>query len=124
MATLFDPYDRTSVFANYTRDRVRLAGAYAFGKDRVETLAERKIRGFYVQADVHPVDWGVPFARYDWVGTEQEGETERTWKVTVGCALTLFESDITAGRAVIELYRKNEAGVGANGVMANLLWAF
>jgi len=49
VATLFDRYDRTSVFANYTRDKVRLAGAYAFGKDRVQTLAERKIRGFYVQ---------------------------------------------------------------------------
>ena len=124
VATLFDRYDRTSVFANYTRDKVRLAGAYAFGKDRVQTLEERKIRGFYVQADIHPADWGVPFARYDWVRTEQDAETQRTWKFTAGCALRLFESEITAGRAVIELYRKSEAGVAANGMMANLLWAF
>ena len=123
-ATLFDRYDRTSVFANFTHDKVRLAGAYAFGKDRVQTLAERKIRGFYVQLDAHPRDWGVPFARYDWVKTEVEGESERTWMVTIGSAFRLFESEITAGRAVLELYRRSEAAVEANGVMMNLLWAF
>ena len=122
--TLFDRYDRTSVFANYTRDKVRLAGAYAFGKDRVQTLPERKIRGYYVQADVHPAAWAAPFARYDWVQTEREDATERTWKVTAGCALRLFESDITAGRAVVELYRRSDAGTAANGVQFNLLWAF
>lgn len=124
VSTLFDRYDRTSVFANYTRDKFRLAGAYAFGKDRVQTLAERKIRGFYVQADVHPVDWAVPFARYDWVETELEEGSAQTWKVTLGSSLRLFESDITAGRAVLELYRKSEAEAEANGVMVNLLWAF
>jgi len=123
-AALFDRYDRTSVFANFTRDKVRLAGAYVFGKDRVQTLAERKIRGFYVQLDAHPADWSVPFARYDWVKTEVEDESDRTWKVTIGSAFRLFESEITAGRAVLELYRKSEAGVAANGVMVNMLWAF
>jgi len=43
---------------------------------------------------------------------------------TIGSALRLFESEITAGRAVLELYRKSEAGVAANGVMVNMLWAF
>ncbi len=123
-STLFDRYDRTSVFANYTRDKLRLAGAYAFGRDRVQTLAERKIRGFYVQADVLPCDWAAPFARYDWVKTELEEGSERTWKVTLGSSLRLFQSDITAGRAVLELYRKSEAEAEANGVMVNLLWAF
>ena len=124
VATLFDRYDRTGVFGNYTRDKLRLAGAYVFGKDRVQTLSERRIRGFYVQLDGHPGDWGAPFARYDWVKTEVADESERSWKVTVGSAFRLFESDITAGRAVLELYRKSEAAEEANGVMVNLLWAF
>ena len=123
-STHFDRYDRSSVFANYTREKLRLAGAYVFGKDRVQTLNERRMRGYYVQADVHPLDAAVPFARYDWVRTEQEDGAQRTWKVAVGSAFRLFESEITAGRAVIEVYRKSEAGVKANGAMANLLWAF
>lgn len=122
--TLFDRYDRASVFGNYTLDKVRLAGAYVFGKDRVQTLAERKIRGFYAQLDGHPRDWVAPFARYDWVKTDQAEAPLRTWKITLGSAFRLFESDVTAGRGVLELYRKNEAGVESNGVLVNLLWAF
>lgn len=117
---VFDRYDRTCVFANFTRDKFRLAGAYAFGKD----LAERKIRGFYVQLDSHPVDWTVPFARYDRVNTEVDGESNQIWKITLGSAFRLFESDVTAGRTVIEMYRKSEAGVASKGVMMNLVWAF
>lgn len=124
VATRFDRYDRWAVFANYTRDKVRLAGAYVFGTDRVETLANRTLRGFYVQCDVHPVDIVAPFARYDWVKTEVEGGAEKTWKVTLGSAIQLYQSDITAGRAVIEVYRIDQAGAAANGFMANLLWAF
>jgi hypothetical protein len=123
-ATLFDRYDRTGVFANYTHDKFRLAGAFVFGEDHVQTLTPRKIRGLYIQLDSHPGDWGVPFARYDWVKTDAEDESQRTWKMTVGSAFRLFESEITAGRAVLELYRKSEAGAAANGVMVNMLWAF
>lgn len=122
--TLFDRYDRTGIFGNYTLNRVRLAGAYVFGKDRVQTLAERKLRGFYAQLDGHPRDWTAPFARYDRVEIDQAEAPLRTWKITLGSAFRLFESDITAGRAVLEFYRKNEVGVEANGVLVNLLWAF
>jgi hypothetical protein len=119
---LFDRYLRAGIFANFTRDRIRLAGAYVFGNDRIETQAEKRIHGFYVQADA-PAGWAVPFARYDWVTTEQV-ESERTWKVTVGSAFRLFESEVTAGQAVLELYRRSTAGVAVNGLLVDLLWGF
>lgn len=122
--TRFDRYDRTGALANFTRDKFRIAGAYVFGKDRLPNLASRKINGFFVQADAHPVAVVVPFARYDWVKTEVEDGSEKTWKVTLGSAVRLFESEVTAGRCAIEVYRKNEAGLAANGIAANLLWAF
>ena len=122
--TLFDRYDRTGTFANFTRDKFRVAGAYVFGRDRLPNLAARKISGFFVQADAHPVAGLVPFARYDWFKTELEEGSEKTWRVTLGSAVRLFESEVTAGRAAIEVYRRSEAGLAANGVAASLLWAF
>jgi hypothetical protein len=121
---LFDRYDRKGVFANFTNDRFRLAGAYLYGKDEVSTLSDRKIRGYYAQADVQAASWIVPFARYDEVKTETEEETVRTRKGTVGCAIRLFENEITGGRLVLEAFRKKEAGESANGAVVNLLWVF
>src|SRR5262249_43634015 len=80
---LFDRYDRKGVVANFTRDRFRLAGAYLYGKDRVETIPERKIHGWYVQTDLQAAGWLVPFARYDDVTTEDESGKDRTRKGTL-----------------------------------------
>lgn len=121
---LFDRYDRKGVFVNFTRDRLRIAGAFLYGKDEVSTLSDQKIRGFYAQADVQAAGWLVPFARYDEVKTETDGEVDRTRKGTLGCAIRLLESEITGGRMVLEVFRKEEAGESANGAVVNLLWAF
>jgi hypothetical protein len=121
---VFDRYDRKGVFGNFTRDRFRIAGAYLYGKDKVSMLADRKIRGYYAQADFQAAGWVVPFARYDEVRTETEGGIDRTQKGTVGCAIRLFENEITGGRLVLEAFRKKEAGETASGAALNLLWAF
>lgn len=122
VAVLFDRYEREGVFANFTRDRFRLAGAYLFGRDRVSTLNESKIRGYFVQADLMPAEWLVPFVRYEQARTE-EVETERGRKVTLGCAVRIYQSEITAGRLVFELSRKKEGGLWANAALFHLLWA-
>lgn len=121
---LFDRYDRYGVFANFTRDTFRLAGAYLYGKDRITTLEDRKIRGYYAQADVHPAGWVVPFARYDDVKTDTPDGTDRTRKGSIGASIRLYESDVTGGRAVIEAFRKKEGGESGTGGLINLLWAF
>jgi len=49
---LNDSYHREGVFANYAQSRFRVAGAYLYGTDQVATVtAQRKIHGFYLQAD-------------------------------------------------------------------------
>ena len=121
---LFDRYDRKGVLANFTRDRFRLAGAYLFGKDKVSTLLDRKIRGFWAQADLQASGWLVPFARYDEIKTEADEETVRTRKGTIGCAFRLYESEMTGGRMVLEAFRKKVGGESASGAALNLLWAF
>lgn len=121
---LFDRYDRKGVVANFTRDRFRVSGAYLYGKDAVSTQPDRKVRGYFVQTDVQAVEWLVPFARYDEVKAETEGETVRTRKGTLGCAVRLFENEITGGRLVLEAFRKKEAAESANGALIGLLWAF
>ncbi len=121
---LFDRYDRKAVFANYTRDRFRLAGAYLSGTDSVETLADRKLSGYYVQGDVQPVDVAVPFVRWEHVRTEDETGVTREDKGTIGCSLRIFENDLTAGRVVLEASRVKLAGVTSNAGLINLLWAF
>ncbi len=121
---LFDQYDRYGIFANFTRDTFRLAGAYMFGTDRIQTLSDQKIHGFYAQADLHPAGWGVPFARYDDVTTETTNGTDRTRKGTLGCAIRLYEGEITGGRAAIEVFRQKQGGESATGGLINLLWAF
>ena len=119
---LFDRYDRTGVFANFTRDKFRIAGAYLWGKDKIETLPDQKIHGWYAQADVHPAAWLVPFVRYDDVTTETADGKDRTRQGTVGCAIRLIDNDITGGHAVIEGFRKKEAGVNTTGALLNLRW--
>ena len=120
----FDRYDRKGVFANFTRDGFRVAGAYLYGKDGIETFSDSKIRGYYVQTDVHPVAWLVPFVRYDEVKTETGDDTVRTRKGTIGCAIRLHENEVNGGRLVIEAFRKREGTEFANGAAINLLWAF
>lgn len=121
---LFDRYDRKGVVANWTRDRFRLGGAYLYGRDRVSTLSDRKIRGYYAQLDVQPADWLVPFARYDQVKTEDEEGAERIRKATIGCAFRLYQSEITAGRLVLEASSQKEGDVSTNAALFHLLWTF
>lgn len=121
---LFDRYDRQGLFGNFTRDKLRVGGAYVRGKDRIETLEDRKIGGYFVQFDVHPIDWLVPFVRYDGVKTTDETDEIRTRKGTLGCSIRLFENEITAGRTVLEVSQKREAGVNTNAALLGLLWSF
>ncbi len=120
---LFDRYDRTGVFANYTVDAFRLAGAYLYGKDSIETLPDRKLHGYFVQADVHPIEWGVPFLRYDEVKTQDETGVNKIQKGTLGCSFQVFQNEATAGRLVLEVARQKEAGLSTNSALLDLLWA-
>jgi hypothetical protein len=119
---LFDRYDRIGVFANYTKSKYRVAGAYLWGRDQVESRPEQKIHGFYVQADVYPTGWLAPFARYDDADTETGPATDHIRQGTVGCAVGLFQNEVTGGR-IIEGFRRKEAGVSVYGGLFNFLWA-
>lgn len=121
---LFDRYDREGLFGNFTRDKYRLAGAYVRGTDRIESLANRKIDGYFLQIDVHPIDWLVPFVRYDDVKTRDDAEESRTRKGTLGCAIRIFENEITAGRAVLEVSREKDPELSTNAALLSLLWSF
>jgi hypothetical protein len=121
---LFDRYDREGVFVNFTWDRFRIAGAYLYGKDRVETLSDRKIHGWYAQTDFHPTEWLAPFIRWDDVTTEAADQTDRTQKGNVGCSIRLYESQITAGRVVLEASRQKEGRVYTTAGLLNILWIF
>lgn len=121
---LFDQYDRFGVFANFTRDPFRLAGAYLTGTDRVDTLSDRKIRGFFAQFDVQPAGWLVPFARYEEVRTEVDDDTSLTRKGTIGSAIRLHEGEKTGGRLVLEGFRRDDGGTLTTGGVFFILWAF
>lgn len=121
---LFDRYDRQGVFANYTRDTFRLAGAYLYGVDDVESLPNRKIRGYYAQVDGHPGQWVAPFVRYDEVKTESENGSLRTIKGSLGTSVTLFANEVTGGRLVVEVFRKRDGSDWVTGGVFNILWAF
>ncbi len=118
-----DRYDRRGVFANFTSDRMRLAGAYLYGRDRVATLSGRTIRGYYVQADARPSEWAAPFLRYDDTKADAATGVQRVRQETAGCALQVFQTETTAGRLVVELARRSEAGVNTNSAFLDLLWA-
>ncbi len=119
----FDRYDRSGVFANYTVDTFRVAGAYLGGTDGIETLPDRKLHGYYAQVDVHPIDWTVPFLRYDEVKTEDENGSPEIQQGTLGCAFQIFQTEATAGRLVLEVARRRQAGVNTSSALLNLLWA-
>jgi len=121
---LFDRYDRAAIFANWTRERFRVAVAYLHGQDHVRALPERRISGYYAQGDLHTADWAVPFARYDWARTEEPGATDHARQGTVGCAFSLFQTDATAARVVVETSRRREAGQSVGSGLLSLLWAF
>lgn len=120
----FDRYDRQGVFANFTQDKFRVAGAYLRGKDRITSLTDRRIRGYYIQADGYPVDWVAPFVRFDDVRTEIDAVSARTRKATVGCAFRLYETEIGGGRVVIEASRRKDDSVSSNAALLNLIFAF
>ncbi len=121
---LSDRYDRKGVVANFTKDRFRLAGAYLYGKDRVSTISDKKVRGFYGQVDVQATEWWVPFARYDEIKTEDDEGIDRTRKGTLGCAFRLYQSEATAGRLVLEASRQKQLNVSTNAALFHLLWTF
>ena len=121
---LFDRYDRIGFVANYTKDKFRIAGAYLWGKDRVTTLVDQDLRGWYAQADVHAVPSMVPFARYDDATAYALDETVRTQKGTLGCAIRAFETEVTSGKVVLEVSRTRAGGVYTSAALVNLLWAF
>ncbi len=121
---LFDRYDRSGIFANYTRDEFRIAGAYLYGKDRVETLFDRKLHGYFVQADGHPGSRWAPFLRFDDVRTETELGESTVKKGTLGCAAKIYENDYSASRVVLEVSREKEDGVSTNAAALNVIWAF
>jgi len=118
---IFDRYDRLGGFLNYTTDQVRLVGGYLTGKDQRTLLADRKIHGYFAQVEAHPADWAAPFTRYDDVQVETEEGTDHLKQLSIGCALRLFENDVTGGRLVIEVARKDEAGAKTNSALLNLI---
>lgn len=123
---LVDSYDRRGVFANYTQNLFRIAGAYLFGKDHVDTVApDRKIDGFYVQLDGHPSGWVAPFVRYDDTKTQDETGQVHTRQGTVGATFKVYEAATTSARIVLEAARQQQRpGININLGLVNLLWAF
>ena len=124
VASAFDRYDRAALFANVTRDKFRVAGAWLTGKDSTSIQPRPKISGYYVQADVHPVPGIVPFVRYEYAKTDIGDEGDRQRKATLGCSFLLFETDVSGGRLVAEAARNNRAGEHSNSGLISLLWAF
>jgi hypothetical protein len=119
----FDSYHRQGVFANLTRDQFRIAGAYLYGKDRFELLPDRKISGYYAQADGYPREWAVPFVRYDWVKTETEVGEETVRQATLGLGLRLFDTGRSGCRTVLEVARRKEGDTNITTGLVHILWA-
>ncbi len=120
----FDRYDRAAVFANFTRDKFRVAGAWLTGKDSIAVQPNLKISGYYVQADFRPTTIMVPFARYEYAKTDGGADSGRKRKAVVGCSFKLFENDVSAARLVPELARNESGGVRGNSALINFLLAF
>lgn len=123
-ALTFDRYDRTALFANFTRDKFRFAGAYLTGKDSIAISPRPKISGYYVQADLHPVTRITPFVRYEYSKTDTGSDSTRQRKATAGCSLTVYETDVSAGRVVLEAARNNTGDGRSNSALISLLLAF
>lgn len=123
-AFAFDRYRRAAVFANLTRERYRIAGAYLHGTDDPVALPERSISGYYLQVDATRWTRLVPFARYDWVEVKPGDGTERVRAGTVGIACGLFSSDASGGRVVAEFSRRKESEETRSIGAVDILWAF
>jgi len=123
-AMTFDRYDRAALFANFTRDKYRVAGAYLTGKDSIATQPRPKISGYYVQADFHPVSLITPFVRYEYSKTDIGSDRAHQRKATLGCSLMLYETDVSGGRVVFEGARNNTGDGRANSALISLLLAF
>jgi hypothetical protein len=123
---LGDRYYRSAVFANFNRDSFRVAAAYLYGKDQVQTLPDRKLHGYYALVEIRPGGWWVPFARYDDATTELETGKDHVRQGTLGVALQLYQNEWTAGRLVIELARSSDPSThtNTNSGLLNLVWAF
>lgn len=121
---LFDRYDRTGVFANFTRDTFRVAGAYLYGKDHLGKLPDRKMHGYFAQVDVRPGEWLVPFARYDDTTSEDENGKNRVRQANLGVTFQLFQNDWTGGRLTVEGARREEGHAHTYSGLFNILWAF
>lgn len=67
---------------------------------------------------------GEPFARYEEVTTESKDETMNVRKGTLGCALGIYQSEITAGRLVLDASRRKGGQAFTNAALLNLLWSF
>ena len=120
----FDRYDRAAIFANFTRDKFRVAGAYLKGKDSIASQPNQKISGYYVQSDFHPVNRIVLFARYEYAKTDMGSDAERQRKETLGCSFSAFETDVSAGRITVEAARNKVGSDHANSALINFSLAF
>ncbi len=121
----FDRYNRSALFANFTRSAYRVAGAYVTGKDSIASLSDQKIRGWYVQGDLNSIRKIAPFVRYEATRTNDgASDVERQRKGTIGFSLTAFETEVGAGRIVIEGSRTTSAESHSNSALVNLLLAF
>jgi hypothetical protein len=120
----FDRYNRNALFANFTRDKFRVAGAYVTGKDTIANQPEGKIRGYYVQTDLQATGKVAPFARWESTRTDTGSEVDRQRKGTLGVALNAFQNDVSAARVVFEGARTNDGGSHNNSVLIGLLLAF
>ncbi len=123
---LRDAYYRTAAFANWTVSGFRVAGAYLFGKDKVQTSTDRKLHGYYILAELRPGGWWVPFARYDDATTELETGKDHVRQGTLGAALQLYQAESTSARIALELTRSSDPGTHThtNSGLLNLVWAF
>ncbi len=120
----FDRYNRNAVFANFTRDKFRIAGAYVVGKDTIENQPQGKIRGYYVQGDLRPSGKLVPFARWEATRTDTGSEVDNQKKGTLGVAVSAYENDVSAARIVFEGARTTDSGGHRNSALIGLLLAF
>jgi hypothetical protein len=123
---LLDSYYRSALFANFTHDRFRVAAAYLVGQDKVRTLPDRKIHGYYALVEFRPGGWWVPFARYDDATTELETGKDHVRQGTLGVALQLFMTESSSARVALELARSSDPSIhtNTNSGLLNLVWAF
>ncbi len=120
----FDRYNRSAVFANFTRNAFRLAGAYLTGKDTIEGRNRPKISGYYAQGDLNALGRIVPFVRYESARTDTGGDIERQRRGVVGFSVSAFETEASGARITVEAARTSDGGTHNNSALINLLLAF